>query len=183
MEYDVALLKAWSELENVAKDKNFSVRFLSDKYEIDLKKKRVLSLSDNIKVQNYISILILHFLLQKLKGLPLLKEEWISFKQLEGGLAYYSAFKKRAIEPIVRKYGADPGALFESTKRFGARKTRLADASIIIEVFDGVPVLITLWKGDREFGPEANILFDKSIEDIFCTEDVAVLAGIIASVI
>jgi len=31
-------------------------------------------------------------------------------------------------------------------------------------------------RGDEEFGPEANILFDKSITDIFCTEDIVVLS-------
>jgi hypothetical protein len=38
-----------------------------------------------------------------------------------------------------------------------------------------------MWRPDEEFGPEANLLFDKSITGIFCTEDIVVLAGIIAS--
>jgi len=54
-----------------------------------------------------------------------------------------------------------------------------ADAAITIQAFEGVPVLIEVWAGDDEFGPEANLLFDRSIRKIFCTEDIAVLAGFI----
>lgn len=183
MKHEAALSKAWLELKNLKKDRNFSVRFLSDEYTIDLKERRVLSLSCNAPAQGHISILILHYLLQKLKELPQINGEWISFKQLDGGLAYYPAFKKRAIDPIVRKYGANPESLFELTERFNAKKIQLADVGVAIEVFDRVPVLITLWKGDEEFGPEANILFDKNIKDIFCTEDIVVLAGTITSMI
>jgi hypothetical protein len=40
-----------------------------------------------------------------------------------------------------------------------------------------------LWRGDEEFGPEANLLFDRSITEIFCTEDVVITAEIVASTI
>ena len=49
-----------------------------------------------------------------------------------------------------------------------------------MEVFEKVPVQIILWRGDDEFGPEANLLFDRSIARIFQTEDIAVLGGFIA---
>ena len=113
MGYDTALSKAWSELEGLVRDKDISIRFLSDKYNVDLGNKRVLSLSCNAPAKIHISILILHYLKNKLKGLPSINEEWISFKELEGGQGYYPAFKKRAIDPIMRKYGSDPEALLE----------------------------------------------------------------------
>jgi len=34
-------------------------------------------------------------------------------------------------------------------------------------------------KADEEFGPDANILFDKNISGIFCTEDIVVLTELI----
>jgi len=108
--------------------------------------------------------------------LPPITGEWISFKQLPGGQGYYPVFKKRVIDPIIRKYGASPEALFELTGRVKAKKAQLADVSVVVDVFDSVPTLITLSRADEEFGPEANILFDKSVKDIFCTEDVVILA-------
>jgi hypothetical protein len=47
--------------------------------------------------------------------------------------------------------------------------------------FEGVPALVKVWKPDEDFGPDANIYFDRSIREIFCTEDIVVLAGIIAA--
>ena len=180
MSYDAALSKAWLALESLTKEKKISTRFLSDEYAVDLMNRHVMSLSCNAPCKDYISILILHYLQQKLKGLPSINGEWISFKQLEGGQGYYPAFKKRVIDPVMRKYGWHPDALLELIERFKTKSVQLADASIVLDVFDGVPVLITLWRGDEEFGPEANVLFDKSIKDIFCTEDIVILAEFIA---
>ena len=57
----------------------------------------------------------------------------------------------------------------------------LPKRGIEFTVFENVPFLITLQKGDDEFGPEANVLFDKSIKDLFVSEDVAVLAEFVVS--
>ena len=180
MGYEAALSKAWLEFESLAKDKNISVRFMSDEYTIDLENKRILSVSCNTIVKDYISILLLHYLKQKLMGLPTIDGEWISFRQLEGGEGYYPAFKKRVIDPIIRKYSSNPEAILEIIERLKAKRIQLADASVVLDVFDDVPVVIALWQGNEEFGPEVNMLFDKNIKDIFCTEDIIILAEFIA---
>jgi hypothetical protein len=180
MGYDVALSKAWLELEGVTQDNTLSVKFLVDEYTIDLENKRILSLSCNVPAKDFLSILILHYLTQKLKGLPLISGEWINFRQLDGGQGYYPNFKKRVIGTILRKYGSKPDALLNLTKRFNAQKISLADIAVVLNTFNKVPVLIELWKADNEFGPEINVLFDKSIQEIFCTEDIVVLAEFIA---
>jgi hypothetical protein len=36
-----------------------------------------------------------------------------------------------------------------------------------------------LWKGDEEFPPEGNILFDRSIIGVLSAEDVAWLSGMV----
>lgn len=53
------------------------------------------------------------------------------------------------------------------------------DKRIVIEALEKVPILITLSRQDEEFSPDANILFDESIRQIFCTEDVVVLTEIL----
>jgi hypothetical protein len=180
MGYEAALEKAWEQIGGIAPDKISPVKFLADEYEIDLKNRRVFSLACNVPAKDYLTILVLHYAVRRAKGLPALTGEWISFKQLEGGEGYYPAFKKRVLEPIVRKYGSDIQALSGITARFKAKTVAMADAAVAVEVFEGAPVLLTMWKGDDEFGPEANVLFDKSISDIFCTEDAIVMAGFVA---
>ena len=166
MSYQEALAKAWLDLEEVTKDKKFSLRLLSDTYEIDAEENRILSLSCNAQAQDHVSILLLHYLAKKIKGLPPASGEWISFRELDGGEGYFAAFKKRVIERISRKHGKNPEGLFTLAKRFAAQKSDMVANGLIIDVLDQVPVLITLEPADEEFGPEANVLFDKNIKDI-----------------
>lgn len=183
MGYEVALDKAWEELTGLACGKDLSVKFLGDEYNIDLKARKVISLSCNVPAKDFAGILILHYLARRIKGLPQLKNEWVSFKELSGIEGYGPAFKKRVVKPVIRKYGLSPKAIFSAGGgRLGLKQSSgAADAGVVVDVFEGVPVLVELWAGDDEFGPEANMLFDRSIRDIFCIEDIVVLGGFVAS--
>ena len=180
MSYEAAIEKGWAGLELATAEKSLSVKFFSDDYSVDVAGRKILSLSCNVAAKDFVSILILHFLARRASGLPELTGEWVSFKELESGEIYYSAYRKRAIDPFIRKYGANPQGMFSVLDKGIARKIEQADAAVVVDAFSGVPVLVELWKGDDEFGPEANMLFDRSISKIFCTEDVVVLAGFVA---
>ncbi|MCM8792782.1 MAG: DUF3786 domain-containing protein [Candidatus Omnitrophica bacterium] len=182
MSYDLALEKAWLDIESLSERKRFSIKMLADEYEIDLENRRILSVSCNAQPKEYISIILLHYLIQKLrlKELPKPLREWIDFYKLEGGDTYYSVFRSRVIEVLLRKYGRNPQVLWEVLGRVPARKVQIGDVGIVIQVFEEVPMLVVLYKADEEFEPEANVLFDKNITEIFCTEDIIVLAEMIA---
>jgi len=181
MAYEAALNLAWQELENFRLPNNLAIKFLSYEYALDFKERKVISSSSGTPAKDFISILILHYAVSKIKGLPLLSAEWVSFKELSGVEGYAAAFRQRAIEPIIKKYGKNPEGILDILEKFPAKRVNYADLAVVLEAFEGVPALITLWRGDEEFGPEANILFDKSISRIFCIEDIVVLAGMVAS--
>lgn len=183
MSYEAALQKSWEELSKLNPGRILSVKFLGDEYTVDFQEKRVLSLSCNVPAKDFTAILILHYLEHKLKGLPFLTGEWLNFKELSGVEGYTAAFRSRAIEPIIRKYGSHPDGILADLDRLPAKRVDQGDVGIVLEAFEGVPVMITLWRADSEFGPEANMLFDKSITKIFCTEDIVVLAGFVASLL
>lgn len=182
MSYGPALSQAWSEISALTNIRRFLIKFLSDLYDIDIDNKTILSQSCNVPAKDYVTIIILHYLIRKLK-LSILPEpagEWIDFNSLEGGEAYYPAFRKRTINHILKKYGSRPDELLEAMNRLPAEKARQGDVGIIIYPLEKIPILITVWKADEEFGPDANILFDKNIRDTFCTEDIVVLTEIVA---
>ena len=181
MGYEVALKKAWDDLANLKAPKNLSVKFLADEYSVDTVAGKILSLACNAPAKDLTGILILHYLAQKLKGLPTLSGQWLTFREFSGVEGYYAAYRKRSIEPIIRKYGNHPEAIKDILSRLPGRLSEGGDISIIIEAFTNIPVLIKLWKSDAEFGPDANMYFDASIKNIFCTEDIVVLAQIVAS--
>lgn len=181
MSYEAALKKAWEDLANLKAPNNLSVKFMADEYSLDFTARNILSVSCNTPAKDFLSILILHYSVQKLKGLPGLTGRWLTFRELSGIQGYYDAYHKRSIEPIIRKYGKQPDTLVDCLNRLPARLSDGGDISIVVEAFTDVPVLIRLWKPDAEFAADANIYFDASIKDIFCIEDIVVLAQLVVS--
>ena len=181
MGYAQALEKAWNKISDLIQAKEVQVRFLQDVYLINIEERSIFSQSCNIPPKEYTTILILHYLIKReqLKILPEPKEDWISFKELNGGEGYYPTFKKRTIDVIKRKYGFNPEAIWNSAEQFSAKKAEVGDFGVVIEPFDKTQILIALWRGDDEFGPEVNIHFDSNISKIFPTEDIVVLTEIL----
>lgn len=182
MGYEVSLKKAWGAFKGSDEGKGY-VKFLGDEYEIGFSQETVTSMSCNIEAKDYYKILILHYLANEDKVLDIETDDWKSFKEMEGGEAYFPAFRKRAIDPILRKYGDNPSAIFERVKALNAERIDTGTAGISIRVFPKVKVGIIVWAKDEEFGADCNMLFNRSINMIVPTEDVVVLSGIIASLI
>ncbi|MBM3249409.1 MAG: DUF3786 domain-containing protein [Candidatus Omnitrophica bacterium] len=180
MGYEVAINKAWDELAKLNPGMNLTVRFLGDEYSVDLTSRKLLSLSCNVGAKDFTAILILHYLEKKLKGLADLGGDWLTFREFSGIEGYYPAFRKRAIEPVIRKYGRNPKGVLDNPNKLPLKKYHGADASVIVEAFEGVPVLVKIWQADSEFGPDANMYFDANITRIFCVEDIIVLASLVA---
>ncbi|MFH0855931.1 MAG: DUF3786 domain-containing protein [Candidatus Omnitrophota bacterium] len=181
MGYEAALGKAWEDLAKFKAAKRLAIKFLADEYSVDLEAKKVYSLASNAGAKDLISILILHYLARKIKGLPGITGTWLTFRELSGVEGYADAYRKRCLEPIIGKYGQSPGRIKAVLSRLPARLSAGGDFSIVIQAFEGVPAMVKLWKADEEFGPDANMYFDSSITGIFPTEDIVVLAGIVGS--
>ena len=182
MGYQQALEKAWDAVSGLPHDGDIAaLQLLSDNYTIDIKNKTILSDSCNVPAKEYVSIILLHYLAAKLrlKTLPPLTGEWRDFNELEGGEGYYPAFKKRTIDRVIKKYGSNPDGLRAALDRMPGEITDKGDAGIVIHPFKEISILIMMSKADDEFGPDANILFDKNISGIFCTEDVVVLTEMV----
>lgn len=175
--YQRAVEEAWKDVLARTTEGHIRVKFLSDIYNIDLTEKRVVSAPGNTAAKDHVTIILLHYLAAKLAAgkLPELSGEWIDFNELEGGEGYYPAFKKRTIDPIIRKYGTDPDALSAAAGRMGAKQAKLGDVSVIIHPLEQVAILVKMSRADEEFAADANILFDSNISRIFRTEDIVVL--------
>ena len=64
--------------------------------------------------------LIMHYLIQA-TGAPL-TNTWITFREIPSGEFYYSAFAKRAKDPLVQTFGKNPGLLIELGTGMGGIK-------------------------------------------------------------
>ena len=86
MGYEVALNKAWEDLVNLNPSpvKNLLVKFLADEYSVDIRERKVFSSSCNVPAKDFVSILLLHYLAQKIKGLPVPSGRWLTFREFSG---------------------------------------------------------------------------------------------------
>jgi hypothetical protein len=104
----------------------------------------------------------------------------VTYKELHDGLNYYPTFAKRAIQPLVARFGEDPQKLVETASALGGRRVELGDAAVSIDAFPRVTVTFILWGGDDEFPPEGSILFEGNISDYLSNDDIHTLCENIA---
>jgi hypothetical protein len=123
-------------------------------------------------------LLILHYLVTANGAPP--RGEAISFKELPEGAVYNPTFYKRAIRPLLNKFGSSPAKLIAAAAAFGGVEAHEGDAAVTIQAFPRVAVTWVLWRGDDEFPAEGTILVDRGIQDYLPTEDIAVLCQSIA---
>jgi hypothetical protein len=123
-------------------------------------------------------ILILHYF-TRAKGTPL-TGKMITYKELQEGINYYPTFFKRAIDPVINRYKDEPLKLLEAARRLGGRPADYGDTAATIPAFPRVPLTFVLWRGDKEFAPDGNVMFDSTIPDYLPTEDITILCEVIA---
>ena len=122
-------------------------------------------------------VLILHYL--QAGGLQFPTGNWIAYREIQGASFYFSAFVKRAIDPLKKTFGANIQGIVQAAEKLGGQAIPAGDAGFEFRLLPRIPIQLILWEGDAEFPPEANILFDETIGDILSPEDVAWLAGML----
>lgn len=123
-------------------------------------------------------ILALHYLDRAAGSGP--RGEQVAFKQLEGGLAYDTAFQRRTVALLIRRFGPGLEGMAAAGIAAGGIPSDMSEHALSFRAFPRVEVIFVLWKGDEEFPPSGSVIFDSSISDYLSTEDVAVLCNMIA---
>jgi len=101
----------------------------------------------------------------------------IAYREAAPALFYEPNFYKRAVRPLVKCFGDKPDELIRIGKILGGEEECFGDASVKINVLPYLPIVFIVWRGDEEFGPDGNILFDQSAKIKLCPEDLSVVAG------
>jgi hypothetical protein len=122
-------------------------------------------------------VLIMHFLM--VEGPPSLSSRWVAYREIPGASFYFSAFVKRAVDPLKQVFGNNLAGLIEAAALLDGAAIEAGDAGFEFELLPGIPLQLILWEGDDEFAPEANILFDASIGKQLSPEDIAWLASLL----
>jgi hypothetical protein len=150
-----------------------AIEYLNQLYRITMPNVEVLLANSKEEVPIRDRVLILHHLLSA-KGTPI-ANKLIAFKEFPEGGNYFRTFSKRAIEPLVEHFGEQPHLLIDIADKLGAHAVAYGDVAVAVNAFNRVPITIVLWRGDEEFPPQGDILFDAAISDYLSTYDVTVL--------
>jgi hypothetical protein len=126
-------------------------------------------------------ILILHYLGTAAASEPPGAGRLVSFQQLAGASFYEPTYRKRGPARIARRFGQDVPAFARACRALGWNEEKLGDAAFGGLVLPRLRCVAVLHRGDEEFPAEANLLFDEGIARLLPLEDVAVLAGLVAT--
>jgi hypothetical protein len=153
--------------------KIIQLSYLNSLYRITVLGATVEKIDDPAPVQLRDIILILHYLLTA-SGRPL-SGEWIGFQDLPEGRTYYPTFAQRVIQPLIAGFGNKPERLIDASKLVAGRKSDIGDFSVEIPAFPRVNLSLVIWRGDDEFPPNANVLFDRLVLEYLPLEDLIIL--------
>jgi hypothetical protein len=122
-------------------------------------------------------ILVLHYMLAS--AAPSLAGQWVAYREIPGASFYFSAFVKRAIDPVKNVFGQNLAGFSDAAAQLNGRAIEPGDVGFEFDFFPHVPLQLILYAADEEFPAEANILFDRTIGEILSPEDIAWLAGML----
>jgi hypothetical protein len=122
-------------------------------------------------------ILVLHYMLAS--AAPSLAGQWVAYREIPGASFYFSAFVKRAIDPVKNVFGQNLAGLSDAAAQLNGRAIEPGDVGFEFDFFPHAPLQLILYAADEEFPAEANILFDRTIGEILSPEDIAWLAGML----
>lgn len=153
--------------------KVITLEYLNRTYQVTLPNAEVTLVGSQEEVPIKDKVLILHYL-TRARGTSI-ANRMITFKEIADGALYSPTFAKRTIKPIVDNFGDKPERLVATANKLGGFKVDYGDVAVTINAFPYVPITLVLWRGDEEFTPSGNIMFDATVTDYLPTEDITVL--------
>jgi hypothetical protein len=115
----------------------------------------------------------------------LLKNEWVSYRELPQGNIFFPNIKTNVIEFLGTFYSdCDKDLLKKVLTKLGFNFVEnKADLAATVKAVPRVPVLIQFWEGEEEIPSSCQILFDSTVSDQMHIEDIAALCSLIKELI
>lgn len=101
--------------------------------------------------------------LAKARDIPL-SGRLVKLQQISGGDIFSRGSHVLPLEKVALKFGGDTEGFLQRGKALGGEEVKLAEAAVRLHPYPRIPVVITLWAGDSEFPPRADILLDSTCE-------------------
>jgi hypothetical protein len=110
----------------------------------------------------FFTLMVLVYLVEAKNIIP--THTWVSEKDLKGGSTFFRGPHNLQVEELENLYERNLDAFLKAGKKLGGTEILYGDKGFALEVFPKVPLAYILWKGDKEFPPKINVLFDSTIQ-------------------
>jgi len=152
--------------------RQFTVSFFNSEYILDCNTETIRRKTDGHVPEIMASIIMLNYLAYSRPPQKTI-EKWVSLKEIpNGGMLFYPAFHKNAIEGLIEAFGHQANQLLVSATALGGQPAAFGNASAIFKAFPEIPLCVIVWEGDEEVRANATILYDPSIELMLHIESV-----------
>jgi hypothetical protein len=120
--------------------------------------------SDRLVVEElhaHFFVMVLYYLLEA-KDIKL-TYNWIGEKGLEGGSIFFQGPHSLPVRELQDLHGRETEGFLQAGASLGGREIPFGDTAFSLWVFPRVRMAYVLWKGDAEFSPRLNVMFDSTI--------------------
>lgn len=135
--------------------KGYLVPFLDELYLVDPTGRFVPVKGQEVSAE--LQVAVLEYLIGAKELEP--SERWVSLKDLKGGRGFAQSHPL-PLELILKRYGDDLDDFRAKGFALGGEPASYGDLSFVLRALPRIPVLLVFWKGDEEFPPRLNFLFD-----------------------
>ncbi len=142
----------------------YYIKVWGRQYEISPEGRTITQITDGPQpVTLLMGLFIILYLLKSKKTAS--SGQWISEKDLPGGVAFFSGPHTIPGNMIAKRFGDDLEGFRQTCISLGGTPLDMADAAYAFAIVPSIPVAVLLWRGDDEFPAEAKLLFDRTITE------------------
>ena len=100
----------------------------------------------------------------------------VGIKDLKEGHFFTGPHEFRT-QPLLHRYAEDLSGFQNAARQLGGEPIEMADTAFRLLPFPRVPLYFLLWRGDEEFKPRLQVLFDRSIEKVLAADAIWALVN------
>lgn len=159
-------------------DGNLIVKFLGEDILVQQDTRKITFADSGVECPAFFQAIIL-FYLTHASGVPM-TGNWIRFRDLPEGMHYDQAFQGYTGNRLALEIGNDLESLQKACLAMGGQQYDLGDLAFAFKVLPRFAILLVCWRGDDEFPPSYQMLFDESASAYMPTDGCAILGNVLA---
>ncbi|MBW2248577.1 MAG: DUF3786 domain-containing protein [Deltaproteobacteria bacterium] len=156
-------------------NKFYTLSVWGDEYAVYPHEFKIDRITNNFQSPHDLFYLFIIYYLLKSKEIEI-SNEWISEKDIPGGVTFFRGPHKIPTHLISNKYSNNIKEFRKRCEQLHGIPLDMADAAYSFKITSHISVAVLYWAGDDDFPPESKILYDKTITEHLASDILFALA-------